>query len=250
MFLILSCTTDKKSTNNNLCQELKSKYLSLGSPQKIILVLSSNWVSPHATLSFWQKLEKNIWKKQEKNYTVSIGRNGLGLGDEWSNYKIGLNAPIKKEGDGKTPLGLFLLGRKFGKQPAEIFNQQENYLLLNQGTECVDDVESPYYNQIVETTQGNLLVTKNWKSSEAMMKEPLYDQGITVNYQSSASRKAGSCIFIHLEDSKKTGTSGCIAMDKKLLDKTYTFAANFESVELIIATEKFFQEYKTCLLVD
>jgi L,D-peptidoglycan transpeptidase YkuD (ErfK/YbiS/YcfS/YnhG family) len=250
LLFLISCSHEKAINQKNLCQELKSTYAGLGSPNKSIVVTSPNTISPFAKLSMWIKDSSGVWKKSTEDFNVHIGKNGMGLGYGATHYNIDRQYPIKKEGDGKTPMGQFLLGKKFGKKTAAHFKQTENYFEINQGTECVDDVNSPYYNRIVETTEGSLLVEKNWKSSEIMMKEPLYEQGIVVNYQSNAEKKAGSCIFMHLKDEKKVGTSGCIAMEKNILDKVFEFAKNLEPVMLVTTTQEFFEKNQSCILVD
>jgi len=248
--VLISCSTDKKLYQKNLCQELKSRRNSLGSPSKIILIKSMNWVNPHAQMSFWRKKPSGDWMPEGDVSVVQIGKNGLGFGWDLKSYASHLLAPVKVEGDGKTPLGIFLLGKKFGKNSARYFKQKENFLLLNAGTECIDDVDSPYYNQIVETKEGNVLVEKQWSSSELMFNEPLYRQGLFINYHSNAAARAGSCIFMHLQNPQKIGTAGCVSMEKKLLDKVFDFAKNYEPVELIIVTNKIFEEYQQCLMVE
>ncbi len=248
---LTACSTKPKVAVQNLCDQFKSKYEQLGSPSKIILVLAPTWSSPRASLSLWDKKPGKEWNKQSKNMDVMIGRAGLGLGLDWYHLEKSFKeAPQKHEGDGKTPFGMFLLGRKFGKVPASEFKQTDNYIELNEGTMCVDDPESPYYSRIVETTKSNIIVQPNWKSAEVMFKEPFYQQGIVVDYPTSGSEKSGSCIFMHLENSAVKGTSGCIATQKVNLDKIFEFAKDNEPVMISLFTESFFKKHQECLLIN
>jgi L,D-peptidoglycan transpeptidase YkuD (ErfK/YbiS/YcfS/YnhG family) len=248
---LVSCSSKQKISEQNLCQQLKSKYQELGSPSKIIFVLPKNWNSSRANLSFWQRDADNKWKKEEQEIDVMIGRSGLGLGLDWYHLqRFYKTVPLKKEGDGKTPFGMYLLGKKFGKLPAGDFNQTDNFIELNEGTKCVDDADSPYYSRIVETTKGAVLVEPTWKSAEDMYKEPFYQQGIVVDYRTKGVDKSGSCIFMHLENTSVKGTSGCIATQKVHLDKIYEFAKDYEPVMIALLTQGFFKLHQECLLVD
>lgn len=250
ILIICACSHEAKVQDLNFCQQVKSKYESLGKPSKIIFVTSKDWKSTLANLEMWEMNKTFNWTKKGADKEVMIGKAGLALGLDWYHLAKRYKFPLKKEGDGKTPFGFYLLGSKFGKLPGQDFKQDENYILLNPGTECVDDVNSPYYNRIVETTLGNSIAQKQWNSSEKMFDEPLYQQGISINYSTRAASKSGSCIFLHLRDETKFGTAGCIATNKKHMDKIYQFALNFEPVMIAIITESFYPTVQECLLVN
>ena len=56
--------------------------------------------------------------------------------------------PQKAEGDGRSPAGVFPLGRGFGFAPAsEASWLKLPYLPVVEGIECVDDSASTVYNQ-------------------------------------------------------------------------------------------------------
>lgn len=251
LFTLGSCSTKPKISELNLCQQIKSKYEQLGSPSKIIFALAPTWSSNRANLQLWVKNVDGEWVHQGRSIDAMIGRSGLGLGLDWYHLEKSFRkVALKKEGDGKTPFGMYLLGQKFGKLPAHEFKQNENYLELNEGTQCVDDPSSPYYSRIVETTKGNSIVEPNWKSFESMYKEPLYQQGIVIDYKTRASDRSGSCIFMHLENPASKGTAGCIALQKTHLDEIFEFAKDHEPVMLAIFTESFFKKHHECFLVN
>lgn len=80
--------------------------------------------------------------------------------------------------------------------------------------EAVDDVNSPYYNQIVDTNK----VPKTWNSAERLGSIDVYEYGAVVGFnQDPMDRKAGSAIFIHLWRKPGHPTAGCTAMSKKSL---------------------------------
>ena len=76
----------------------------------------------------------------------------------------------KREGDQKTPIGKFLLGIMFGMHNIKDAHIPLNakYLQINSNLYWVDDVNSIYYNQLV-----NILdVKKDWESAEHLIEYP------------------------------------------------------------------------------
>jgi len=121
------------------------------------------------------------------------------------------NAPyIKKEGDGKAPAGLFRLGNGFGYAPTA-FKISFPYAIYQTTDHCVDDSNSMWYNQIVDSTK----VKRDYKSFEHMrLKNNLYKYGITIKHNPNSIAQAGSCIFMHIRSENKKGTAGCTAMSE------------------------------------
>jgi D-alanyl-D-alanine dipeptidase len=125
------------------------------------------------------------------------------------------SGPLKKEGDGKAPAGVFRLSTAFGfagtapglKMP---------YTSLTPTVECVDDVNSRRYNLIVDR---NRVSNVDWRSSEKMRAVDGYRWGVVVDHNASppvAGR--GSCIFLHIWAGPEKGTAGCTAMEQPNLE--------------------------------
>lgn len=158
---------------------------------------------------FERKSLKSKWKSVGGEFPIVVGRSGLA----WST-----DAPpegvlaFKKEGDGKSPAGLFPLTFAFGRpeKPGEV---KLSYTRLEGYSECVDDVGSTHYNKLVDRLKvGNF----DWRSSEKMLEVgPEYDLGLFVAHNSyPVKRGDGSCIFLHVWKDATTGTSGCTAMKR------------------------------------
>lgn len=110
----------------------------------------------------------------------------------------------KKEGDLKTPKGLYPIGPAFGSQPMAL---KMDYKYLDTQDKFIDDLHSKEYNTWVH---GKTLA----KSYETML-IPLYKMGAIVNYNMNPIIPgAGSAIFIHLWRSENQGTAGCIALSE------------------------------------
>ena len=124
----------------------------------------------------------------------------------------------KKEGDGKTPEGTFGLTMAFGllESPGSILP----YHQIVSGDYWVDDSDSIYYNQLVNTSQ----VAQSWKSAEDMTGGvPEYNYGLVLDYNKECVSGAGSAIFLHcpLNESgnveEEPGSAGCVRISQELM---------------------------------
>jgi D-alanyl-D-alanine dipeptidase len=146
---------------------------------------------------------------------VVVGKSGLGWGIGIRNVPRA-SGPIKKEGDGKAPAGIFRLSATFGYAPAQPSAWKMPYIALTKSVECVDDPRSKFYNRIVDRSS----VSPDWNSSEHMLLgDERYQWGMVVDHNSankarSAIPGAGSCIFLHIWRDPETTTVGCTAMSQ------------------------------------
>jgi len=174
---------------------------------QLILISSNGWNDNQASLQRYEKIDKK-WHKVGKKLSIHIGRNGFGWGIGL--HKIPKNAKyIKKEGDGKSPAGVFRLLWAFGYAPFDI---SYPYKVYHRYDHCVDDINSKYYNSIVDSRNIDI----DYKSKEYMkFAKNYYKYGIVVDHNSFGSlhsvRGAGSCIFVHIKDKP---TAGCSVMNE------------------------------------
>ncbi len=89
------------------------------------------------------------------------------------------------------------------------------YRLINNNCYWVDDSQSQYYNQWVESKE------KNWNSAKHLIDYPKsYHYGIVINYNTNPIiPNAGSAIFLHCMTS--TYTASCVAIPEN--DMIYVF---------------------------
>ncbi len=83
---------------------------------------------------------------------------------------------------------------------------------------CVDDAASRHYK--LAGVEG--LVTKDWKSSEDMLrKDEVYRFGVVIHHNGLKKTIPGhgSCIFFHIWEGPNIGTSGCTAMQPADLEQ-------------------------------
>lgn len=178
------------------CQTLSTyqliKKIRLYSSQ-IIVVKSLGGIKANMTLCQRQGV---IWKPMFiSSFKAVIGKNGVASVGE------------KKEGDLKTPAGLYPIGEAFGTRSLAL---KMDYKYITADDKFIDDVNHKHYNSWVSGSTDA-------KSYESMLIES-YTYGAVINYNMNPTiAGAGSAIFIHLWRSPNSPTAGCIALDKKHL---------------------------------
>lgn len=191
--------------------------------QQILLVISEDWESLQGKLLLLERegLEQD-WKIADDIFTkpinIQLGKNGLAWGQ---GLYINSNSEgnIKKEGDGKSPAGIFELTHIFSYQYPS-FELRMPFLLANSDLLCVDDMYSDYYNELVDTKDISQ-DKQDWNSYENMLRQDnLYEWGIVVAHNSPITGEGnGSCIFIHIQKGEGFPTAGCTSMPKEDLLK-------------------------------
>lgn len=200
--------------------------------RQAIVVTTASWIAvPGTARLFERRNARSQWKAVGDAFPIVVGRNGLGTSVD---LNIGsVEAVEKKEGDGKAPAGLFPLTFSFGNSDV---GSRLPFTKLDEFTECVDDVDSTFYNKIVNRMQvGNF----DWKSSEKMLAVgQQYDLGVFVTYNSyPAVRGNGSCIFLHIWKDANTGTAGCTAMARENLENVVKWLDPAKHPYLVQMTE-------------
>ena len=119
----------------------------------------------------------------------------------------------KREGDGKTPVGVYEIRRGFGLAMPPAVNIA--YTQLTGGEQWVDDAASTRYNQWV--TKDTTPV--DWNSAEDLPKETVAYRYVAVVEYNTANivKGAGSAIFLHCSLGRPT--SGCISVSEESMSK-------------------------------
>lgn len=192
----------------------------LGNSTQAIVVTTADWNAVPGRLRRYERTDTNAaWHAVGQPIEIVVGTNGLGWGIGVIRALGDARAaadPVKKEGDGKSPAGVFTLGTAFGYAAEALPGLKLPYLQLTPSIECVDDPRSKNYNRIVDRNT----VTPDWNSSEHMREAgESYVWGAVVNHNGTT-RDAnaapvpggGSCVFLHIWHSADHGTAGCTAM--------------------------------------
>jgi L,D-peptidoglycan transpeptidase YkuD (ErfK/YbiS/YcfS/YnhG family) len=178
--------------------------------QQLVTAIPDNWTSTTATLQLWTRTAASPWQRVGDSWTAVLGRTGSAWG-------TGMHAdpkrpgPRKHEGDGKSPAGMFAIRAAYGYAPAATTRLPYR---PSDRLECVDDVRSPHYAQIVDPAG----VTRDWTSAEQMRRsDELYTWVVELAHNPTRVRGDGSCIFLHVWSDATSTTSGCTAMPEATL---------------------------------
>lgn len=178
--------------------------------KQIVVVTTEDWEAPQGTAQRFERHGKKF-KKVGPAFDVVVGKTGLAWGKGIGPADLSTaHGPTKKEGDGKSPAGIFLLPEAFGYAPKPLSQSRLPYFPITRISECVDDSHSSQYNELLDNNKG----AKDWSSSETMLRDDgLYRWGVFVAHNANPPRPgAGSCIFLHIWQGPGVGTEGCTAM--------------------------------------
>lgn len=180
---------------------------------QMLVVTTPDWDAAQGTMQMYERDKSGKWIAVNEAFPVVVGRNGLAWGRGLHTFDEEPSLQ-KKEGDSKSPAGLFALGETFGfalKADAEWIHLP--YMHITEKWECVDDVKSQHYNRMIERKADS---NADWNSSEKMLAVgEEYRWGIVVKHNMNpVVNGCGSCIFLHIWLDEEKGTSGCTAMER------------------------------------
>lgn len=170
--------------------------------QQLVVVIAQDMNATSGMMVRYEK-ETGVYKAVSASVPVILGRSGLG----WDQGR----EPLKREGDGRSPAGLFDITATFGEDPTA--NSALPYWYADDRLICIDDVNDTRYN-----TMGYLTPEDLPKSFERMRRDDaVYRNGAVIDYNGERVSGRGSCIFFHLNHLNKRPTAGCTAMEEQPL---------------------------------
>ena len=180
-----------------------------GSTQ-MVLVVTPAWDSTSGSLRrFERDAPRGAWRQVGGTVPIVVGRTGVAWDGQLGLARAG--EPVKREGDGRSPAGVFPLDTAFGFDIRQIVSWVRlPYVQLRTTTECVDDAQSVHYNTIVDRDR---VPRVDWASSERMREIDQYVYGVHVAYNAPPTPARGSCIFLHVWAGPQSVTAGCTAMN-------------------------------------
>jgi L,D-peptidoglycan transpeptidase YkuD (ErfK/YbiS/YcfS/YnhG family) len=208
---------------------LKSEALARST--QMIVVTTSDWNAVEGRLRRYERATRyEDWRPVADPISIVVGRNGLawGIGVVPTDAQArSASDPVKREGDGRAPAGVFALGTAFGYASEPLQGLKMPYLNLTPSIECVDDPGSKHYNRIVDRS----VVAPDWNSSEHMRNAgESYRWGVVVDHNGTVPGDTnppepggGSCVFLHIWHSHDQGTAGCTAMSQTELETLLTW---------------------------
>ena len=185
--------------------------------RQLVFVVTPDWDAPRGTLAAFERDAAGAWRQHGASHPVFIGRSGCGWG-------LGLHpppgdGPRKREGDGRSPAGVFAIGPAFGA--AATCATGLEYRAMTADDWCIDVADSHHYNRIVSVRDVGAAAVAG--STEPMRRDlhlggdPSYVLGFVIGHNGGCEPGAGSCIFAHLVGDPPGPTAGCTAMTQPQL---------------------------------
>ena len=157
-------------------------------PRKLITVVTAGREATSGELQRWERAGGR-WRAVGAPIAVVVGKSGL------------RKAADKREGDGASPAGRFGIGDATGYDETPP-RTRLRYRVAMPELRCVDDPQSPLYNQVAVADVG-----------EKMRRDDeLYRYTIFVRHNDARTPGSGSCIFLHVWRDPRSPTVGCTAM--------------------------------------
>ncbi len=140
-------------------------------------------------------INQNTLLYDKFKFKCSVGKKGISLN--------------KKEGDLKTPKGIFSLGSLFYRKDKipKLLTKLKKIPIKKKMGWC-NDINNKSYNKLIN-------INSKVSHEKMFRNDNKYDLVIVINYNiKKVIRKKGSAIFIHLTNNYKK-TQGCLALKKK-----------------------------------
>lgn len=211
--------------------------------RQLVLVTTSDWSANQGTLRTFRMTDQG-WRAAAPAVPVTIGRKGAGWG-------VGLHAtqpgPAKREGDGRSPAGVFRIGGAFGY--AEMAATALPYTAMSESDYCIDVSTSPLYNRIVDAKVVG-------KGAIAGSTEPMrrdlhvdgdqgYKVGFIIEHNSAGGAALGSCIFAHVWKAPGVATSGCTAMAESAMRSLLAWLQPQNKPIFVLLPQQEYARYRT-----
>ncbi|HAE38857.1 MAG TPA: hypothetical protein DCG57_09490 [Candidatus Riflebacteria bacterium] len=172
--------------------------------EQLLLVFTSAAGNSKAEL-FCLERRADGWESAIPAMGASVGRKGIA------------ESGTKREGDGRTPYGIFPIGMAFGYQATHTTKMP--YRQMHKEDIWVDDPSAADYNRLVRKDSTSA------KSFEYMRrKDDLYKLGLVVEYNTNPVVPGmGSAIFIHIWGRPFGSTAGCLGLPEPDIEKVLGF---------------------------
>lgn len=176
---------------------------------------ADDWDSSTVTLRLYQK-SGSTWKPVSESWQARLGKTGLVWGRGL--HPVPAGAITKKEGDNRSPAGVFAIGGAWGYDASIRKNSALSYHQVTTRDLWVEDPASPQYNRYVILKHEPAMAwekKQQMKQNDAAHSLKLF---IAHNAPPSAIPNAGSSIFFHIwRRDGSAATAGCTTMAKPKL---------------------------------
>lgn len=204
--------------------------------------VADDWNSSRVTLSLYEK-SGGKWKLAGPAWQGRLGRDGLvwGLGL----HPVPRGVAVKKEGDWRSPAGVFRIGGVWGYEASVKRNPALSYRQITPRDLWVEDPSSPQYNRHLVLDHDPATA---WEKKQQMKQtDPAHALKLFIahNAGSKIVPGAGSSIFFHIwrADGGKP-TAGCTTMAEGQLRKLIARMDPSRQPVYVLLTRADYEKYK------
>ena len=179
----------------------------------LLVAIPDSWNSQKANLQLYRRASASCpWTNVGISTSVHLGRRGLAWGRGLHPPQEG---PQKREGDGKSPAGAFLLGNILYGYADQSGLPKWRYRKVTDRDLWIEDPSSTLYNRHLILSAHEPFPSEH---SYHLMRQddPAHSLKLFIRHNAPPDTKpgSGSAIFFHLCRSQNSVTTGCTSMDE------------------------------------
>lgn len=188
-----------------------------GAAGQAIVVTADRYGATTATLTGYERDAAGGWRRAFGPWPARVGTRGLAPPGE------------KREGDGRTPSGVYGFDFMFGvaPDPGVSFPYRR---VTSRSIAWDDDPASPLYNTWVDLDRQDA-----GDEPEPMYVSPAYDHGAVIAYNTERTPGLGSAIFLHV--STGAPTAGCVSLPAGQLVRLLRWLDPARSPRIVVGTD-------------
>lgn len=180
--------------------------------RQLVLVTAADFQATRGTVQRFVRSGPGApWTEAGQPVPCQLGRKGLGVGRGlWPGLAGG---PAKRQGDGRTPAGLFALPAAFGYAGAETAaaaGVRLPYVAVTDRVSCITDPASPLFGRVVgpdERPEGGLRQDRMVRDDAANV------WGVVIGHnRETIDPEGGTCLFVNVRPADGPPTGGSIAI--------------------------------------
>ncbi|EKO37546.1 MAG: hypothetical protein B193_3776, partial [Solidesulfovibrio magneticus str. Maddingley MBC34] len=180
--------------------------------RQLVLVTAADAQADKGTLRRYARTGPGApWVEAGQTVPCRLGRKGLGQGRGLAAALPG--GPAKREGDGRTPAGVFSIPAAFGYASAEDAARagvRLPYVAVSDRTSCVTDAGSPLFGKVVgpgERPEGGV------RQDRMVRDDGANAWGVVIGHNvGAADPQAGTCIFLNVRPAGGPATGGSVGI--------------------------------------
>jgi len=182
--------------------------------RQLVVSIAPDWSASTGSLRRYERGPDGPWRQVGGEVPVLYGKNGLAWGRGVRDG--GDSGPQKREGDGRSPAGVFAIGTIYGNEARLPDGADFPFHQVTTNDAWPDDPANPFYNQHVVVDGKD---RRPWFAAQRMRTgDPAYRWRVEIRHNADPIEPgAGSATFLHIRRGETRRTSGCTTMAEPAL---------------------------------